>query len=260
MDPVAPDPVAPARGRHERNRLLVHPKSAQVVLELLRRPGDTAGEITKTIMTDPALSAAVLRTANSVHLGYARRIGSIRQASVMLGASLMGSLAAGRVADLVFDTDAPDYPEWLWLHSLTMGCACRVLAGRVGESSDEAFTVGLLHDVGWLLAASDDVDSTGAEHAAAGAALLAGWNLPDRIVDAVKHHHRRLTTAGAPLDRIVAAAHAFVAELGAPSPERSMSIGEAVALLGITDLRRSLLLAEIESEVTKLTSDFAADS
>ncbi|MEK7423028.1 MAG: HDOD domain-containing protein [Actinomycetota bacterium] len=248
--------VARAGGRDARNRLLVHPKSAQVVLEVLRRPGDVAGDITKTIMTDPALSASVLRAANSAHLGYSHRIGGIRQASVMLGASLVGSLAAGRVADLVFDAEAPDYPEWLWLHSITMGCACSVLARHVGEPADDAFTVGLLHDVGWLLAASTGRQWQGAdsEHAVAGAELLARWNLPDRIVAAVRHHHARSSALRAPLDRMGAAAHAFAAALGAPSPARSMSIGEAMVLLGISDVRERVLLAQIESELVSLTS------
>lgn len=151
---------------------------------MLRGATDGGRDITRTIMTDPALSASVLRAANSAHLGYSRRIGSIRQASVMLGASLVGSLAASRVADLVFDTEPPDYPDWLWLHSLAMGCACSVLARHTGESVDEAFTAGLLHDVGWLLAASNGValGSNDNDHTTGGAALLTRWNLDRKSV------------------------------------------------------------------------------
>jgi putative nucleotidyltransferase with HDIG domain len=239
----------------ERNRLLVHPTSARVVLEVLRGPEGTR-DITKTVMTDPALSASVMRAANSAHLGYSRRIGSIRQASVMLGGSLVGSLAASRVADLVFDTDAPDYPEWLWLHSLTMACACGVLARHTGESIDEAFTVGLLHDVGWLLAASTTGDTpTEADHSSAGADLLARWNLPDRIVAAVQQHHTRTSALNAPLDRLIVAAHGLVAAMGVPSPERSISPGEALILAGVFDIRQSAMFDQIESELITLTHE-----
>lgn len=253
-------------GHIGRNRLLVHPASARVVLEVLRGPADAGRDLTRTVMTDPALSAAVLRAANSAHLGYSRRIGGIRQASVMLGGSLVGSLAASRVADLVFDTSPPDYPDWLWLHSITMGCACSVLARHTGDAVDDAFTVGLLHDIGWLLAASNGVDVAGfdgasdAGHGAAGAELLARWNLPDRIVATVQRHHIRSTALTAPLERLTVGAHAFAAALGAPSPERSMTVDEAMMLLGIRDVRHSALLAAIEAELTGLTSELTAAS
>jgi putative nucleotidyltransferase with HDIG domain len=240
----------------ERNRLLVHPTSARVVLEVLRGP-EGERDITRTVMTDPALSASVMRAANSAHLGYARRIGSIRQASVMLGGSLVGSLAASRVADLVFDTEAPDYPDWLWLHSLTMACACGVLARHTGDSIDEAFTVGLLHDVGWLLAASSDhpVAPSESDHTSAGAELLARWNLPDRIVTAVQQHHTRTSALNAPLDRLIVGAHGLVAAMGVPSPERSISPNEALVLVGVFDMRPNALLDQIESELIGLTNE-----
>jgi putative nucleotidyltransferase with HDIG domain len=241
----------------DRNRLLVHPASARVVLEVLRAPTDGGGDITRTVMTDPALAASVLRAANSAHLGYSRRIGSIRQASVMLGSSLVGSLAASRVADLVFDTEAPDYPEWLWLHSITMGCACGVLARHIGESVDEAFTVGLLHDVGWLLAASNGIalPSNDTDHTSVGADLLARWNLPDRIVGAVQQHHTRTNAINAPLDRLVVAAHGLVAAMGVPCPERSISPAEALVILNMSDFRQTVLLGQIESELIGLTNE-----
>ncbi len=250
---VARDP----RALLDANRLLVHPASAKLVLEGLRTPGD-GGDIGRTVMTDPALAAAVLRAANSAHLGYSRRIGGVRQAVVMLGAQLVSSLAAGRVADLVFDTTAPDYPEWLWLHSLTVACAASVVARHVGESTDEAFTAGLLHDVGWLLAASNGVPDPGVDHASTGAALLARWNLPDRIVAAVQQHHTRPSGLTAPLDRVLAASHAFAAALGVGSPEKSMTVAEAVQIVNLADLRQSVLLAEIESELTSLTSELTS--
>ena len=194
----------------DRNRLLVHPAAARVVLEMLRGPTDGGRDITPIVMADPALAASVLRAANSAHLGYSRRIGSIRQAAVMLGGSLVGSLAASRVADLVFDTEAPDYPDWLWLHSVTMGCACSVLARHIGQSVDDAFTVGLLHDVGWLLAASDGITlpSSDTDRTTVGAELLARWNLPERIVGAVRQHHTRTNASTLHVDEVPPALHA----------------------------------------------------
>ncbi len=246
----------------DRNRLLVHPAAARVVLEMLRGPTDGGRDITRIVMADPALAASVLRAANSAHLGYSRRIGSIRQAAVMLGGSLVGSLAASRVADLVFDTEAPDYPDWLWLHSVTMGCACSVLARHIGQSVDDAFTVGLLHDVGWLLAASDGITlpSSDTDHTTVGAELLARWNLPERIVGAVRQHHTRTNAISAPLDRLVVAAHGLVAAMGVPCPERSISPAEALLIVDMSDFRQTVLLAQIESELIGLTNELTTST
>ncbi len=243
----------------EQQRLLVHPAAARVVLEVLQKPGEGSADLTRTILADPALAAAVLRAANSAHLGYSRRIGGVRQASVMLGMSLVNSLAASRVADLVFDTEAPDYPDWLWLHSLTTACAAAVLARRCGESADEAYTAGLLHEVGWLLGAAAGTSSPEVDHAELGGRLLAKWNLPDRIVAAVTQHHARPAALTTPLDRVLVAAHAFAAALGASSPERSLTTIEALQLVGLADARPSAITGEIENELTAVTSDLTGE-
>ena len=239
----------------EQSRLLVHPASARVVLEILQTSSDVGGDLTRTILTDPALAAAVLRAANSAHLGYSRRIGGVRRAGVMLGTSLVNSLAASRVADLVFDTDAPDYPDWLWLHSITTACAAAVLARRSGESADDAYTAGLLHEVGWLLAVSAESSTPDQDHAARGGRLLAKWNLPDSIVAATTFHHARPDALTGRLDRVVVAAHAFAASLGASSPERSLTTIEALQLVGLADARPSVIANEIEAELASVTSD-----
>ena len=66
-----------------RDRLLVHPKAAQRVLELLGRPDGAHGELCALVELDPALTAAVLRPANSAHLGYSRRIAEVMRVGVI---------------------------------------------------------------------------------------------------------------------------------------------------------------------------------
>jgi len=249
-----------ARGQQagaDRDRLMVHARSAQQVLELLRLPADAGGDISRTVMLDPALTAAVVRAANSAHLGYSRRIAGVRQASVMLGGTLVASLAAGRVADLVFDPEPPDYPDWLWPHSLAVAAAASVIAKRVDESADDAFTAGLLHDVGWLLAASNrvELDDHDTDHAIVGAELLTRWNFPERVVAAVQLHHARPSALIDKLSRVVVAGHAFAKALGAPSPEASISPLEALQLVGLHDVRPAVIVSEIEQELANLTSE-----
>jgi len=230
------------------------------VLELLGRPDGAHAELCNLVELDPALTAAVLRAANSAHLGYSGRIAGIRHATVMLGGSLVASLAASRVADLVFETSLPAYPDWLWQHAVVVASGCAVLAPYVGEGVDEAFTTGMLHDVGWLLSAANDDEDHASErhdllavHAETGADLLGRWNIPTRVVEGVRHHHARPAALVGNLERLVAASGAFARELGAGGPERSMSLHEAAQLVQ-AGRRPDDLLAAIDDEVTRRTA------
>lgn len=251
--------VFPASGPSAllRDRLLVHPRAAQRVLELLARPDGAHAELCTLVELDPALTAAVLRAANSTHLGYSRRIAGIRHATVMLGGSLVASLAASRVADLVFDSTQPDYPDWLWQHSVVVASGCAVLAPYLGEAIDDAYTTGMLHDVGSLLAAANAEGHEGEPdtglHVDEGADLLRRWNLPDRVVDGVRHHRARAAGLVGGLERLVAAAGAFAHELGAGGPERPMPLLEAARLV-MANRRPDDLLAAIDDEVTRRTA------
>lgn len=236
---------------------MVHARTARQVLEMLQLPPERGGDITRTVMLDPALTTAVVRAANSAHLGYSRRISGVRQATVLLGGTLVASLAAGRAADLVFDPDPPVYPEWLWPHSLAVAAACTVLAKRLEEPVDDAFTVGMVHDIGILLMCSNrmDLDDEEVDHTKLAGTLLTRWNFPDRIVAAVRHHHARADALVDPLQRIVVAAHGLAAALGAPSPEPSVGKLEALRIAGLAGVRTAVILGEVEQELASLTSE-----
>lgn len=238
-----------------RDRLAVHPKTSVVVLELLQGSPQQQAHLMRLVQTDPALAAAVMRAANSVHLGFARKIGGLRQATVMLGQNLVNAVVAGRVADRVFERKPMEYPEWLWAHSMALGAACTVLARRTGVSPDEANTAGLLHDIGWLMAASNHVELEGRDrsHARVGAGLLTRWNLPERLVQAVEHHHSIVDSSVSPLAKLVIAGHAFTEELGANGPEPAVSVIEALHMLRL-DVRPATVIDEIEEELVTITN------
>lgn len=98
---------------------------------------------------------------------------------------------------------------------------------------DEAFTVGLVHDVGKLVlalrapaqvaevardaaASADEVfmlerKRIGLDHAEAGAYLLSAWKLPPPIVNVVRYHHQPSLWES---DEVLAAVHAADALIG----------------------------------------------
>lgn len=244
---------------------MVHPTAAGAILEILRG-GQEQHDVLPVVQTDPALTVAVLRAANSAHLGYSGRIAGVRQATVMLGGGLVSSLAASRIADLLFDTSNREYPDWYWLHSVAVACGAAVAARHMGESSDEAFTAGILHDIGWLLAASNVDDdhgsnhiATAVEHSDTGADLLRRWNVPERVVASVRTHHTKATLLTPPLNRAVVVGHAVADALGAPGPERSITMVEAMEIAELGGMKRALLLSEVEAEMASVTNSLWCD-
>ena len=157
---------------------------------------------------DPALSATVLRMANSPYFGVSGRVGGARQAVVMLGVKSVGSLAVSRTASLVFSEDDTTAPAGYWTHSIATAVACAVIAPFAGVADDEAFTAGLLHDIGSLVLHNDD-DATksesSADHVAFSAEMLARWGLPRPTISAIRLLTADPSLVHEPLGRVLLA-------------------------------------------------------
>jgi c-di-GMP-related signal transduction protein len=105
-------------------------------------------KVVSIVQNDPALSYRVLRATNSAATGLPRRVGSVRDAVVLLGSAKIRQWAA---LMLVSDVAESATEEQL---SSTMARArlCQTVAERLGLSGEAAFTVGLLAGVAELIA------------------------------------------------------------------------------------------------------------
>ncbi|MDP1652492.1 MAG: diguanylate cyclase [Rhodocyclaceae bacterium] len=139
------------------NGQLPSPKGvALAIMEICRREDATLDAVARVVQTDPALSARLLRLANSAaHAG--RAVASINEAVMRLGMATVRQLAMG--FSLV-----DQYPKGpcqgfdyagFWSHSLLMAVASQELGSvmRVG-APDELFTCGLLGQIGRLALAT----------------------------------------------------------------------------------------------------------
>lgn len=201
------------------------PALPQALLQLLALcQSDDVGmhELTAVIATEPALSARLLKVANSAayHRGGAPL--NLQQAANTLGTDMikvlaisesvvqtLGAFKAGQSMDL----------KAFWKHSLSVALLAKALALLAQPAlADQAYLTGLLHDVGRLallvcapeqvkahFLAADDADlcaieqqSLGFSHAQAGAWLLTQWHLAEPMVQAVAAHH----PAGVALDAL----------------------------------------------------------
>ncbi len=212
------------------------------LLTLVDNESTSARELLDVVEQDQALTGRILRLANSAFFGQSRQVATIPRAILLLGFSTVRNLALGvKVWETLAGGVARQRLEALWAHAVATAVAARHLASRlrVGDP-DEAFTAGLLHDVGRIIIAArfrdaywEATDSAeagvdvaeraafGIDHAEVAGWLFEAWNLPPLIVEAVRQHHAATPKPGLPT--LLAAANRLLrltdAGTGALRPE-----------------------------------------
>ena len=179
------------------------PAIALQIIELAQDPDADLATAARVIAMDPALSARLLRVANSPLYAGRRRVETLAQATTMLGLNATLSLALGfSLARGLRATDgAAAEQERLWKRSVLSALAARLLGEHAGlERLEDLMLAGLLQDIGALallqarpdawLALQDggrvpaplerEREVLGDDHAAAGAWLARQWQLPSR--------------------------------------------------------------------------------
>ena len=100
------------------------------------------------------LTANLLKLANSAYFGIPAKVGSVRQAVILLGLKRLVQMVIAACTSAIMDRGVPGYdlPAGdLWRHSLAVSVAAEGLARELKmESAEEIFTAALLHDVGKL--------------------------------------------------------------------------------------------------------------
>lgn len=194
-------------------RIPTPPRLYFEIREALQAPESDARSVADMVSRDPALTARILKVANSGFYALPRTISETREAIALLGTDIVSSLVLA--AHIFSSLPVPGVDlDGLWQHGLRVSALSRRIAADQGGSRQDinaAGVAGLLHDLGQLilLANGTDVyhamlrnaagDETallemerhhfGAGHPELGAFVLSLWSLPDAIVDAVAHHH-----------------------------------------------------------------------
>jgi len=237
------------------------PATVIALLDVLKDPATSADKVGVVLERDPAMTANILKLANSAYYGVRRTIGSVRDALVMLGNRAVATLAFATGMSPVLRRDLEGYGESrdaFWRHSLVSAAAASAAAdlAGLGRWRSQCFTAGLVHDVGmlvidrWLVAEGrrlpafgDETmmrhaerDLLGFDHAETGAALAEAWGFPDLLVSALRHHHAPLE---AEADRQVVAA---------------VAVGDRVATV-VAAGAEAAWPADLRAELTRLGYD-----
>lgn len=244
--------------------------AASRVLTVTDDPNSDARAVASVIDADPMMTAQVLRLANSAAFGMSERVSSTQVAVSLVGFSAVRSIAVLLASGL--RNHKNPMPSSFWRHASTSAAACAVMASRYGVVRGDAFSLGLLHDVGAailhsvdptthaaLTADSDDsaalcvqeIAEFGMSHAEAAARVLASWNFPAAFVGAVACHHDG-GLGDTPLEQVLLAGDAVAHLIVRPEEEWTDEELDRLEELGVP--RTSV------PDLARSTQDYANES
>jgi putative nucleotidyltransferase with HDIG domain len=190
------------------------PAVALKVLELAHDDRSSAADLASVIATDQAMTAKLLRLANSAYFAAGRAITTVRDAVVVLGTIEVRRLVL--TTALLGNFTGPSGGDFhlpsFWGHALAVGLVAEVMARLTGRAtSEEAFTAGILHDIGKLVMSQyererfeaatalatlkgmplerAEAEVFGFSHPELGSRLALAWRFPPALCEAIAEHH-----------------------------------------------------------------------
>jgi len=190
------------------------PMVAMRVNELINDPTSSGAQIAELLKKDQVLTAKILRLANSSYYSIPGGCSDVQRALAFLGFNTLAQLILGLSVFSVFsEIDSEEFSMLdFWRHALGTAVCSELIAKKIGTvKTEEAFTCGLLHDIGKLVlheidkerllkiigeAKSRSCSFTEVErewdlpgHAYLGEVIATKWGLPQVIRLAIRYHH-----------------------------------------------------------------------
>ncbi|MFZ4515093.1 MAG: HDOD domain-containing protein [Acidimicrobiia bacterium] len=248
---------------------------AAQLLVLLENPEVTPHQVAQIIQTDPSLAARVLRLANSPYFGLNGSVASCTQAIVVLGFSVIRSLSVTSAVGL-FGESGRGMPAGFWDHAARVAAGASLVAKHRGLPPGDAFSAGLLHDLGRALLFRHDpavhmelehefgADSLalcaaerehfGMDHCEAAAIVLEQWRLPHALVEAVRVHHRPFDEVDGRIARFVMVGEALADLEANEAHGPAIEPNEVLAALPAPLVER--IRRDMRGEMERITSLF----
>lgn len=186
------------------------------VVRALRSSTASLEDVGALIARDPAMTAKILQVVNSAVFGFQRQVANPAEAVMYLGMQTTTSLILLAHTYSYFDQlGALNLSmDQLWSHSVRTARRARKISAAqcpIAEIAEEAYTAGMLHDIGKLALAANNPSAyqeiaarvkalgllwweaeqevLGTIHSEIGACLAAAWGLSAGIIEAIALHH-----------------------------------------------------------------------
>jgi len=258
------------------------------IIDLCQNPETTMMEVAEVLGHDPALSAKLLRMANSALYARHRRTENIRQAISLFGLngtltlSLGFSLVGGERRKIAKGIDHNRF----WRRSLAVAVGSQIIGEHLQVGArEELFLAGLLQDIGMLALEKAYPDlyrgmagrhpphrqiieieesRLQTDHAAIGAWLLRQWRLSENLVEAVARSHwatEKQPESAVSFNDIVAAASDLADIWWQDEPHDALQAWHRIANapLNLSPDTAKLIVAETANLMTETTALFDID-
>jgi HD-like signal output (HDOD) protein len=245
--------------------------------ELLQDRDSSMFAIVNLLRLDLGLTVRVLRVGNSAYYRRGDKCQTLEEAVQRVGYNQIYEIVAYAVASQVLDRPVPTYDlevNDLWQRSIAAALAAKLLSATCEVDCDEAYTVGLLHNVGvvaidnwmnmhcprtvfvdrgfphdWTV---DEIEHLGLTQAEAGAALLEQWDFPKSIISPIRwQHNPRGTTAHQKLAKILFVARwvrTMICDAHTPPPPDAVILSQ----IGVTSIGLRRIINQVRSMLLKL--------
>lgn len=189
------------------------PAIAVQILKTVQQDDAALVKLGEIISADPALTAKMLKVANSGIFACNGEINNINRAMTVLGTNAIKNIALSFViaAELGGDKNTDfDYDNF-WRCSVTAAVSAELLGKTLQYKNDDIFVTALLRDIGMLAisltkgeeynALLKDARTTGVnllelekekysfDHQQVSYALLVDWKMPETITEPILYHH-----------------------------------------------------------------------
>lgn len=257
------------------------PKVMERVMEMLEDPEVTVQSLAEVIQYDEAITANVLKICNAAYFGLPRKVSSLDEALVVIGHDALKDIIITSSSSRFYEGQAGEGYKLeqgeLWKHSVATGIMAKQLVRHInGVDPGEAYTCGLLHDIGKRFLSSFVADDfkkitmkvaqekcpfveaekeiLGATHAELGGMILSKWEFSPEMQLAVKQHHDPDVLEKTALSAVVALSNTLVISMGigvgAEGLATSMQ-GEGLKRFGIAPPVLDLCMADLLEELDK---------
>ena len=192
------------------------PQVVQRAMQALADPEYEVVGLVDILKVDQAITANILKLCNSAYFGLPRKVSSLKEAVVYLGANQLRQLLLSGAASKIFEKPNAGYAVFadeLWRHALATAVMAQVLRQyrRLKIDENTLFTAALLHDVGKVVLSNFVADKyrdiekmveagessfqeaerkvLGFDHADIGGKIAEKWEFPQSIITAIAFHH-----------------------------------------------------------------------
>lgn len=187
------------------------PQIASRVIQICEKPDFNFSEILMFVSKDISLTTSILKFANSVIFSPISEIKDLRQAMTFMGATNLKNLIISLSVESLYNKNIDFISQKIWEHSVAVSIFSRLVALlKKPDIASEAFTLGMMHDVGQIIfkisfpeyeefvevAFNNDLplaeverNFIGFDHAELGGYTMKVWKMPGIFIKSIYFHH-----------------------------------------------------------------------